>query len=325
MEENINLFTPFKIKNINFKNRIVFPPMVRFHTISNDGKVNEKLIKHYEKLAKDGNGFIIVEATCVSKDGKLRENQLGIWDDSFIAGLSKIAEVCHKENVPVFLQLHHAGFYEKISEVKEEILDNILNDFVKAVERAKLCGYDGVEIHAVHKYLICQLNSPLWNKRTDKFGGKTHFERLYFSRELIKRTKHLFDDNFLLSFRIAGNEPYLSDGIILSQILEKEGVDLLHVSFGIPDPEIKQAIKVLETPPDFPLDWIIFAAKEIRKNINIPVISVSKIKTEQQASYVVENKLTEFVAVGRVQLFIQYSWVEKARKEYLSRINNNTN
>ena len=166
-----NILTPLKIKNIELKNRIVLPPLVRFSLIGNDGCVTEELIEWYERIAADRVGMIIVEATCVAEDGKLRENQLGIWDDSFVDGLKKLSAIGKKYNVPMLIQIHHAGFKEKIKDVSEEVLDNILDKFVTAFERAKRAGFDGIEIHGAHTYLLCQLNSKMWNTRDDKYGG----------------------------------------------------------------------------------------------------------------------------------------------------------
>ena len=308
--EKVNIFTDFKIKNIHIKNRIVLPPMVRFSLIGNDGYVTEDLIEWYRMIAKSGVGLIIVEATAVEESGKLRENQIGIWNDSFIEGLTKVANEIHKYDVPCMIQIHHAGFKEKISEVPEEELDRILKLFEEAFVRAKKSGFDGIEIHGAHTYLISQLNSKLWNKRKDKYG-----ERLYFSKKLIENTKYLFDDNFILGYRMGGNEPELEDGIENAKILEGYGLDILHVSSGVPNPEYKRQVKINNFPKDFPLDWIIYMGTEIKKHINIPVIGVSKIKKESQASWLVENNLLDFVAVGKAMIS-QDKWMENARKDF---------
>ncbi len=316
-----NILTPLKIKNIELKNRIVLPPLVRFSLIGNDGCVTEELIEWYERIAADKVGMIIVEATCVAEDGKLRENQLGIWDDSFVDGLKKLSAIGKKYNVPMLIQIHHAGFKEKIKDVSEEVLDNILDKFVTAFERAKRAGFDGIEIHGAHTYLLCQLNSKMWNTRDDKYGGD--FERrMYFNKALIERTRYLFDDNFILGYRMGGNEPTLQDGIEIAKYLEKLGVDILHVSSGAPDPKFKQEIKIDNFPDDFPLDWVIYLGTVIKKYVKIPVIGVRKIKTEQQVSYLVENNLLDCVAVGRAMIF-QPHWMEKARDSYLKRAGKN--
>ena len=116
----MNLFTPLNIKNKRLKNRVVLPPLVRFSMVEKDGLVTESLLEWYKDVAEGGAGLIIVEASCVAEDGKLRDNQIGIWDDSFIEGLSKIAEIGKKYEVPMLIQIHHAGFKEKVAEVPED-------------------------------------------------------------------------------------------------------------------------------------------------------------------------------------------------------------
>jgi 2,4-dienoyl-CoA reductase-like NADH-dependent reductase (Old Yellow Enzyme family) len=313
-KEQINLFSEFKIKGITLKNRVVLPPMVRFSLIGKDGYVTTELVNWYGEIAKNGVGMIILEASCVAEDGKLRDNQIGIWDDTFIEGLSKIADICRKYSVPTVIQIHHAGYKEKIADIPEEKLDSILEEFVESFKRAKKCGFDGIEIHGAHTYLISQLHSRLWNTRKDKYG-----ERLYFTRELIRRTRNLFGDKFILGIRIGGNEPTLEDGIFIAKELEKEGVDFIHVSSGVPDPNFYQDRKV-EMPKNFPLDWVVYLGVEIKKHVKIPVIAVRGIKKEKDASYLIENNLVDLVAVGRGMISRPH-WISWARKKYNFRKN----
>lgn len=323
-----NILTPLRIKNIKIKNRIVLPPLVRFSMIEEDGYVTEKLLKWYESIAKDEVGMIIVEATCVSSDGKLRKNQLGIWDDSFIEGLSKIALIGKKYQIPMLIQIHHAGFGKKIKDIEETILDDILEKFIEAFKRAKRCGFDGIEIHGAHTYLLSQLNSRLWNTREDKYGGSFQ-KRMYFNKTLIERTRELFDENFILGYRMGGNEPTLADGIKIAKYLENIGVDLLHISTGIPEERFKQAAKIDNFPVNYPeerkfnLDWVIYMGIQIKKYLNIPVIGVRNIRTEEQVSYLIENNLLDMVAVGRAMIFTN-RWMKKVRDSYLRRIKNET-
>lgn len=308
-----SLFDSFKIKNIELKNRIVLPPLVRFSIVGKDGFVTDDLIKWYEDVASGGVGLIIVEATSVSQDGKLRENQLGIWDDCFIAGLKKVADKCHEYGVPVLIQLHHAGFKDMIKDVPKERLYEILEDFKKAFVRAKKAGFDGIEIHGAHTYLISQLNSRVWNTREDEFGGD-FIRRMSFSKKLIDETKYLFDDNFILGYRMGGNEPELCDGIEIAKYLESLGIDLLHVSSGVPDPKYLREEKI-DVPSEFPLDWVVYMGTEIKKNIKIPVIGVRKIKREIDASWLIESGQLDLVAVGRAMIS-RPNWAQMARKEY---------
>lgn len=308
--QKTNIFTEYRIKNIRVKNRIVLPPMVRFSLIDKSGYVNDDLVKWYGDIAKSGVGLIIVEASAVEESGKLRENQIGIWDDSFIEGLSKIAQEIHKYDVPCLIQLHHVGFINNLNEIATEKLDRILKLFEAAFYRAKISGFDGVEIHGAHGYLISQLNSRLLNKRTDKYG-----EKLYFSRKLIENTRHLFNENFILAYRMGGNEPELEDGIENAKKLEEFGVDLLDVSSGIADEKYKRAVKIDCYPKDFPLSWIIYMGTKIKEFVKIPVIGVYGIKKEKQASWLVENNLLDFVAVGRAMI-ARGTWMEQAKKDF---------
>lgn len=307
------IFDSYKIRNIKIKNRIVLPPLVRFSIVGLDGYVTDELVQWYESIAKGGAGLIIVEATAVTYDGKLRSNQLGIWDDTFIDGLKKIVNKSHKYNVPVLLQLHHAGFKEEIKNIPTKELYNILHQFKLAFYRAKKAGFDGIEIHGAHSYLISQLNSALWNTRTDEFGG-TFEKRMFFSKKLIEDTRELFDDNFILSYRMGGNEPELSDGIKIAKYLEKLGVDILHISSGVPNPKYLREEKI-DIPLKFPFDWVIYMGTCIKKHVNIPIIGVRKIKKEYEASYLIENGLLDFVAVGRAMI-ARPNWTNIAKKEF---------
>lgn len=284
--------------------------------VGKDGFVTDRVVEWYRDVCAGGTGLVIVEASAVAEDGKLRDNQLGIWDDKFIAGLKRIADICHEYEVPVLIQLHHAGFKEKIKDVSEHILDEILESFKRAFRRAREAGFDGIEIHGAHTYLISQLNSRLWNLRDDKYGG-TFEKRMYFSKRLIEETRELFNDDFILGYRMGGNEPEVKDGIEIAKYLEKLGVDILHVSSGVPDPVFKQERKI-EMPSEFPLDWVIYMGTEIKKHVDIPVIGVRKIKKETEASWLVENNLLDFVAVGRAMI-ARPNWGEAAKKEYEKR------
>ncbi|MGL5797254.1 MAG: NADH:flavin oxidoreductase [Cetobacterium sp.] len=312
----LNLFSPLNIKNIKLKNRVVLPPLVRFSMVGKDGYVTDSLVEWYKDVAVGGTGLIVVEASCVSEDGKLRENQIGIWNDSFIEGLSKVAKIGKNYDVPMLIQIHHAGFKDEVATVSEEVLDKILDQFVDAFRRAKIAGFDGIEIHGAHTYLLSQLNSKLWNKREDKYGG-TFEKRMYFTTELLRRTKGLFDDNFILGYRMGGNEPELEDGIEIAKYLEKIGIDVIHVSSGVPNPEKKQEVKI-DIPDDFEFDWVVYLGVEIKKHVNIPVIGVRNIKTEEQASFLIENSMLDLVAIGR-GMIARPNWVEHAKKEYFKR------
>ena len=152
---------------------------------------------------------------------------------------------------------------------------------------------------------------------------------MYFNKTLIERTKYLFDDNFILGYRLGGNEPTIEDSTEIAKYLESLGLDLIHISSGIPEERFRQAAKIDNFPENYPeekdfnLDWVIYMGVEIKKHLHIPVIGVRNIRTEEQVSYLVENNLLDMVAVGRAMIFTNH-WMRKARKSYLKRVENDT-
>jgi NADPH2 dehydrogenase len=323
-----DLFSPISIKAVKIKNRIVLPPMVRFGWSDKKGFISDKHIKHYSQIAKGGAGLIILEALAVAKDGKLSENQLGIWSDDHIEGISKIAEACHRYGSVVTAQIHHAGLktpasVSKIalapSDFKEngrlaakamsvEEIRKIQEQFTDAAKRAVKAGLDGIEIHGAHGYLIDQFMSPITNKRDDNYGGDLA-KRSTFARQIIEMIKSSTgSDDFLIGYRMGGNEPTLDEGIKIAKILEGAGIDLLHVSSGI------EGNTIPKPPPDFDYSWIVYCGTEIKKQVKIPVIAVYRIKTPEQGKYLIENDLADLVAVGRGHL-CDTDWANKARDD----------
>jgi len=310
------LFTPQKIKGLEIKNRIVLPPLVCFTFAEENGFVSEKNIKHYEAIAKSGTGLIIVEATCVNKKGRLSPYQLGIWSDEYVEGLSKIAEVCHEHRAKVLIQLHHAGL--RISKnINEEAvsssdyddgkttaramtideLHGIQQDFIDAAVRAEKAGFDGIELHGAHSYLMTQFLSSKVNNRTDEYGGSLE-NRVRFTTEIFKGIKEKVNSSFIIGIRMGCNENGLEGSIEIAKKFEALGMDYLHISTGFDN---KSPFNE-ELPDGFPCNWIVYGGTKIKEQVNIPVIVVNSIKTAEQASYLIANKLVDFVAIGRAQL-----------------------
>jgi len=319
-----NMFSSYRIKNKEIKNRIVMPPMVYFGLKNDDGFVTDEHVKHYEARAAGGTGLIIVEAACVNQDGRLADIQLGIWSDEHIKGLKRIADACHRHGAIVLVQIHHAGFKtpKKVSPFSVSSSEYIVGkstsralsieeiklleqDFAKAAKRAKKARFDGVEIHGAHGYLISQFVSPVVNKRNNEYGG-TLKNRTKFSVEIIKKIRKETGHNFIIGYRMGGNEPHLEDSIEIAKLLAAAGIDLLHVSAGMTTKEHPVA------PVDFPYNWIVFCGTEIKKHVKIPVITVNGIRTPKQAAFLIENELADFVAIGR-GLLVDPQWVQKAR------------
>jgi NADPH2 dehydrogenase len=308
-----SLFSELKIKGKTVKNRIVFPPVVCFHYAGDDGIVTDRNIAHYEQRAKGGPGLIIVEATAVMKAGRLAPFQLGLWSEDHVTGLSRILQVIKQEGVVAMIQLHHAGLVtpESVSpeapgpsavpenprsrELTEEEIKHIRISFIAAAVRAQKAGFDGVELHGAHGYLLNQFANYAINKRNDDFGGDFH-KRLKLAREIILGIRQQCGDQFIIGYRMGANSPTLDDGIAIGKELEKYGIDLLHVSHG-------GSLQNLPRPrKDFDYNWIVFSGISIRSHIRIPVITVNEIKTSERARWLIENEKVDLVALARPQL-----------------------
>ncbi len=320
------MFEPYILKNRTIKNRIVLPPMVCFGWTDDNGFVSDRHIKHYEKIAESGTGLIIVEATCINKNGRLSNTQLGIWSDEHIEGLSRIASACHKHGAVVLIQIHHAGFMapKTVSDpsvapsdiVNEKVnaraltiaeIKQLQQDFINAAIRAEKAGFDGIELHGAHSYLINQFMSPVANKRRDEYGGDLT-GRSRFAVETIKGIKETVGKDFIIDYRMGGNEPMLEEGIQVAKVLEASGVDILNISSGIRGEETPSA------PEDFPYHWIVYNGTEIKKYVKLPIIVVFGIRTPEEASYLVDKGMTDFVAVGKGQL-ADHNWTKHAMEK----------
>lgn len=319
------LFSEYALKGVVIKNRVVMPPMVCPGWADDSGFVTNKNIMHYEARAKGGVGTIIIEAHSVNKDARMFNSQLGIWSDKHIEGLSQIVKKCKKHGSTVLVQLYHAGLKtpKNISDKRISPMDifigehfkdtlsveeihNLQQEFVNAAIRAKNAGLDGIELHGAHGYLLNQFSSYSVNTRNDEYGGNVS-NRLRFAGEIIRQIKLTLGDNFIISYRMGGNDPTLSDSIDIAKELVKYGVDLIHVSTS-GFSEIYPSV-----PDNYNYNWIVYAGTEIKKYINIPVIVGNGIKTPERAAYLVDNGLAEFVAIGK-DLITDPDWTDKAKE-----------
>jgi len=307
------LFSDYILKGHRISNRVVVPPMVCFGYPLEEGKVSEKNIQHYLEFGQGGAGIIVTEATAVKKEGRLAPIQLGIWDDSHIAGMKKISAATKSSGALSLLQIHHAGLVTPASVSLEppgpssdeknpqsraltlEEITEIRDTFIVAALRAEKSGFDGVELHGAHGYLLNQFASSYFNKRDDEYG-KDMTGRLKLATEIILGIKKVCKPGFILSYRLGANSPTLEEGVRIAQYLEKLKIDLLSVSHG-------GMLQNLPRPPkDFDYNWIVYSGTVIKTQVNLPVIVVNEIRTPERASFLVENNLTDFVALGRPNL-----------------------
>ena len=323
MEEQFAaVFSPFRVKNLTLKNHIVLPPMATWYA-TNCGEVTPRLVSYHQERAAGGVGLNIVEFTVVDALRKLDPHQLGIYDDSHIPGLTELVQAVHEAGGKIAIQIAHGGRRTRsaqnggrrpwapsaISELGGEIpyemsqsqIEYLEDCFLQAARRAKQAGFDAIEIHNAHGYLIHQFLSPLSNQRTDKYGG-TLENRSRFALEILARVRQAVGDDFPISCRISGDE-FLDGGVSLAEaklfakLLEKGGADLIHVSAGV----LESTERTI--PPQAQEHGCnIGLAAEIKRSVNIPVIGVGRIKTLQEAETLLREKKVDLVAMGRAHI-----------------------
>lgn len=306
------LFSPFTVKNIKVKNRVVMPPMCMY-SAEDDGLAMDYHYMHYGARAFGGSGLIIQEATGVERRGRISDNDLGIWDDKHIAGLKKLVEVCQGYGALMGIQLGHAGRKCKIQsedvissspiafnddyktprEITEKEIIEVINAFRDAARRSLKIGYDIVEVHGAHGYLINQFLSPITNKRTDKYGGSME-NRARFLREVIIAIREEWPMEKPLCLRVTAEE-YNEDGnhpedlAEIINLIKAEGVDIIHVSSG----GVKTALI------DLYQGYQVKFAEIIRERTGMPVIAGGLIISPHMAEEILQNERADLVFIGR--------------------------
>ena len=317
------LFEPFKIRNTVIKNRICMPPCVAYGFGNKNGMVTDKNVEHYKSIAKGGAGLIIQEATCVDPQGKLLREQLGLWSDEHIQGHKKIVDAVHSQGVPIFVQLHHAGVVGigddamLCSSDYELIHRNTLKKgramtvneikatqkaFADAAVRAVEAGYDGVELHGCHQYLICQFYNNRVNRRNDEYGKNNSL----FAMEIYSSIRNAVPESFAVGIRLGAFEPTLADGIAHAKELSAHGIDFIDVSYGFRSED--EPCK----PEGFPYADVIYAAGEIKKNVSCPVFAVNGIRSAADARGVLEFTGVDMADVARGML-VNPNWANDAK------------
>jgi 2,4-dienoyl-CoA reductase-like NADH-dependent reductase (Old Yellow Enzyme family) len=319
----VGIADPLEVKGLMFKNRIVMPPM-NTDLATTDGEVTEKLIEHYTRRSKSL-GLMIVEQSCVSLEGKLSKRQLGIYDDRFALGLKKLSGSVHATGTLVVIQLNHGGTMasEEITRKKPVAPSNagdareltlseieaLTQAFGMAAVRAVRAGFDGVEVHGAHGFLINQFYSPLTNRRQDNYGGPPK-NRMRFPLEIVSKVKEKIGERLLL-FRLGSDDLNpkgirIQDSQEFAAKLQEAGVDIIDVSGGLVGsrPEHLQGKQ----------GYFIPQARRIKKAVSIPVIGVGGITEPEYANKLVKEGYVDLVAVGR-ELLRDPDWATKAIKK----------
>jgi len=313
------LNTPITIGNKTCKNRILMPPLVCFNWADEEGIETQSRSEHYGLRSDADTGFIVIEAAAISKEGRITKSELGIWDDKHLDQYKRIADRCHQNDTLVVVQIVHAGIkacYDKVyapsvlEENEKEVLElsidhinQIKEDFISAAVRAYKSGLDGVELHGAHGYLLNQFASPKSNLRKDQYGGDLE-NRFRLPLEIIDEIKKQTSEDFLITYRYGLNDPTFEDDINAVKMLQAAGVVFFNVSSGI-------GIKAFDTPDEYPESFITYMGYKIKQNVNVPVASVYGIRHPEQAIKLINDDLTDMVAVGR-GLLADPEWSKKA-------------
>lgn len=294
------LFEPIRIGSMEVRNRLVVPPMGTNYANS-DGTISQRSIDYYTERAKGGFGLITIEVTAVDPTGKAIPNEPGLWCDEQIEGYKKLADNIHAHGAKMSVQLHHAGrqtlaafidgkqpiapspipcpFCQEVPhELTTEEVYEMIEKFIDAAERAKEAGADAVEIHGAHGYLISQFMSPYSNRRVDEFGGSLE-NRMRFPRMIVEGIRRRLGNAFPIIFRISGEEKTVGGRTIpetraIARMMEDAGVDAMHIAGGS-----YASLDWIWGATGSPLAYMTDFAEEVKKSVNIPVITVGKSTT----------------------------------------------
>ncbi|MBE6111140.1 MAG: NADH:flavin oxidoreductase [Erysipelotrichaceae bacterium] len=324
-----HVFSPCNIGTMTVPNRLIVPAMV-MNLCTDDGILTERFIKYHEEKAKGGWGMIITEDYMVSEHAKGYEFIPGLYNDKQIEGNKRLTDIIHQYDSKIVCQIYHPGRQSKHAvngnvqpiapsaikdpfcldlprEMTREEIHEVVRDFGSTARRVKESGFDGVEIHAAHGYLISSFLSPFTNKRTDEYGGC--FEnRTRILKEIIEAVRENVGKDFPVIVRISSNEFLLggrteADSYELVSYLEELGVDAIHVSNGMyASPVEKQIIAPMYTKHALNAD----VAGTIKQLVSIPVIVTNRINSPKMAEAILKLGKADFVGMGRGSLADPY-------------------
>lgn len=320
------LHEPLKVGSITLASRLVMPPMATEK--SDGGKVTEGLCAYYDEKTHGGFlGLVITEHNYVSPEGKASPNQIYAGDDSCIPGLRALAETIHKNDTPVLLQISHAGSAAKSAithlpsisasavenpcstsrrmgeqslpkEMDQKDIDRIIRAFTDAAIRAREAGYDGVEVHSAHGYLLDQFYSPLTNKRTDAYTGSTITGRTKLHAEIIRSIRDAAGPDFVISVRLGASD-YQEGGADVKEvpeaarILKEAGADMISISGGMCD---------FFRPGHSEPGWFAELSEAVKQVPDLPVLLTGGIKTGDEAEELLKEGAADMIGIGRALL-----------------------
>ncbi|QUL58271.1 NADH:flavin oxidoreductase/NADH oxidase [Paenibacillus tritici] len=317
-----DLFAPYELKALTLKNRVVMPPMCQYAVEKQDGIPTDWHFVHYVSRAVGGTGFIIVEMSGVHPDGRITNQDTGIWDDAQIPAYKQLTSAVHAHGAKIAIQLGHAGRkavdasspvapsaipfgagYAMPKALSREEIAELITAYREAARRAVEAGFDTVELHGAHGYLIHQFHSPLSNVRSDEYGQ----DPILFGEQVVEAVREVLPAEMPLIMRVSAKE-YVEGGYDEIYALEfcrrykEAGVDMFHVSSGGEGP-----IGSNGGPGAGPA-YQVKLAEYIRSGLQVPVIAVGRLESYEEAQAVISEAKAELVAVGRGMLSDPY-WV----------------
>jgi NADPH2 dehydrogenase len=299
------------IGGLELKNRIVMPPM-NTELADVDGSVTDELVDHYAARAP-WLGMVVVEHSYVRLDGKLSPHQPGIHADGNVEGFSRLAKAIRETGTPACIQINHAGIKcdakvtkstpvgpsatDGARELEIDEIDGIVGAFREAAARAASAGFDAVEVHGSHGFLLCEFTSPLANRREDRYGGSLE-NRARLPLEVVEGIREEISPDMQLWYRLGADDRTpggntLGDGVRIGRMLAAHGVDVLDVSGGMCG----------SRPPGVVgPGYFAYAAKAVKEASGLPVVAVGGITTPAEAQRVLDEWEVDLVAVGRALL-----------------------
>lgn len=324
-----NLLDSINIGSLTIKNRLIMPAM-HSNSAGTDHRFTQVSADYYAQRAYGGFGLIIPEFLAVDSTGYAAESEPSIEDDSFMDSLKLVVDAIHEGGAKCAAQLHHAGVETDTSCVGRkpwsvsglpslkykqeshcmtiEEIHYLINKYIEAADRAKRVGFDMVEVHAAHGYLVEQFLSPAYNKRCDEFGG-SYENRARFGVEIIKGIKKVCGSDFPVQVRISAEEfipngMHIEDVVVYAHLFEKAGADSISISTGTPGGGM--IVPTHYYRPGFN----VINAEKVKKAVNVPVICVGRINDPELASDIIKDQKADLVALGR-QSVCDYEFPKK--------------
>ncbi len=325
-----HLNSPLQIRNLHLSNRIVLPPMATSKADA-DGRISQDLLDYYDEKSRGGHvGLIITEHSYVCRQGIGHPGQLSAADDSVLDGYQSLAEVVHRNGSKIIAQINHAGSAARQEVTGCEVvapsavthpnshdgvvpralktgeIQDLVRLFAKSAKMVQAAGFDGVEIHSAHGYLLNQFYSPLTNKRMDSYGGSLEM-RIRIHLEVIRAVREQVGPDFAVLLRLGGSDyqdggSTIDDAVQAAQAFEAAGVDMLDISGGlcgfvVPELEGQGYFKAM--------------TQAIRRAVSIPVILTGGITDAKAADDLISHGYADLVGIGRAMLK-DSGWAKKA-------------